>query len=55
MKLAHIHNIYTKPSPKIWFKAEHFENLSFSGPGLRVPTVTSGQRIGPREKLSWIP
>ena len=33
---------------------EHFENLSFSDQGLRVPTVTSGPRIDPREKLSWI-
>jgi hypothetical protein len=32
---------------------KHFENLSFSGPGLKVPVVTFGPRIGPREKLSW--
>ena len=27
---------HIKPSPKIWFKTEHFENLSFLGPELRV-------------------
>ena len=28
--------------------------MSFSDQGLRVPTITSGPRIDPREKLSWI-
>ena len=33
---------------------EHFEILSFLDPGLRVPAVTSGPRIDPTEKLTWI-
>ena len=35
------HNIHIKPSPKIWFETEHFENLGFSGLGLMVLGVTS--------------
>ena len=34
-------NSHILPSPKIWLEMEHFEILSFSGPGLRVPPVTS--------------
>ena len=30
-----------QPSPKIWFEMEHFQNLGFSDPGLKVPPVTS--------------
>ena len=45
---------HINPSPEIWFEAEHFENLSFSGPRLKVLAVTSGPRIGPRAKFSWI-
>jgi hypothetical protein len=29
-------------------------NFGCSNQGLRVPTVTSGPRIDPREKISWI-
>ena len=35
-------------------KTEHFEILSFSDQGLRVPAVTSGPRIDPIENLWWI-
>ena len=48
------HNIHIKPSPKIWFETEHFQNLGFSNPGLRVPPVTSWARNGFTEKFSWI-
>lgn len=43
-----------QPSLKIWFEMEHFENLGFSGPGLRVPPVTSWAWNGSIEKLSSI-
>jgi hypothetical protein len=56
IKLGHIIPILDilKSSPEIWFETEHFENLGFSGPGLRVPLVTSLEINGSREKLSWI-
>jgi hypothetical protein len=34
--------------------SEHYEILSFSDQGLRVPTITLGPRIDSREKLTWI-
>ena len=33
---------------------KHFDSFCFSGPGLKVPRVTSLPRIGSREKFSWI-
>ena len=45
---------HIQPSPEIWFETEHFENLSFLGPRLMVPTITFGPRIRSRENVSWI-
>jgi hypothetical protein len=50
----HVHTSHKQHSPKVWFETDHFQILSFSGSGLRVPTLTSGPRIDPREKFSWI-
>jgi hypothetical protein len=49
-----IHNSHKKHSLKVFFETDHFEDLSFSGPGLRVPSVTFRSRTDPREKLSCI-
>ena len=35
------HTKHIQPSPKIWFETKDFENLVFSGPGLKVPPATS--------------
>ena len=48
------HTRHVKPSPKIWFKTEHLENLGFSGLGLRVLLVTSWERNCSIENFSWI-
>ena len=47
-------NVHTQPSLEIWLETKQFEILSFLDQGLRVPAITSGPRIGPREKLSWV-
>ena len=47
-------NSHKKPSPKIWFETEHFEILSFSSLGLRVPPLTSWDWNGSRAQISLI-
>ena len=47
-------NIHNQPSPEIWFEMEHFESLSFSGPGLRVLSVASSAWNESRAQFSWI-
>ena len=46
-----VHTSHIKHSSKVWSETEHFKNLSFSDLGLKVPTITYGTRIDPREKL----
>ena len=45
---------HIQPSPEIWFETEHFEILSFSGPGLKVPSVTSWAWNDSRAQFSRI-
>ena len=47
-------NSHKQPSPKIWFETKHFEILSFLGPGLSIPPITSWAWNGSRYKISWI-
>ena len=49
-----VHISHKQHSPKVWLETEHFANLSFLGPGLRVPAITYGPRTDPRETLSCI-
>ena len=45
---------HNQPPPEIWFETEHFEILSFLGPGLKFPSITSWAWNGSREQLSRI-
>ena len=45
---------HNQPSPEIWFETEHSEILSFSGPKLKVSSITSWAWNGSREQFSWI-